>query len=155
MFPKVSPVALIAIAALGMVLTYTTAGFVSISEAVPSINQALPSSGNIKTLNVLVYRDYACSQNLESIEWGDIAPGDAVNRTIYVRNAGSTEITLSMTKASWIPAEANGPLMLVWNKEGEKLGAGEVETATLTLSVSQDIADITTFSVTILISGTA
>ncbi len=153
MFQKISVVTLIAIAALGMVLTYTTAGVVSISEATPLINRALPSSGTIQTLNVGVYSDYACSQNLESINWGDISPGGYVNKTIHVKNTGSSIITLSMAKTSWNPASANGPITLVWNREGTKLSAGNVATATLTLAVSENITGITTFSVTILISG--
>jgi hypothetical protein len=154
-FRKISAVAVIAVAALGMVLTYATAGVISISEAAPVMNKALSSSGNIRTLNVGVYSDYVCSQNLESINWGDLYPGGSVNRTIYVKNSGTAEITLSMTTASWNPTNANGPITLVWNKEGTKLSVGQVTTATLTLSVSANIAGITTFSHTILISGYA
>ena len=153
MFQKISAVTLIAVAALGMVLTYASAGVVSISEAAPLVNRALPSSGTIQTLNVGVYSDYACSQNLPSISWGDIAPGGSVNKTIYVKNTGSPQITLSMAKTSWNPASANGPITLVWNREGTKLSAGGVATATLTLRVLENITGITTFSVTILISG--
>ncbi len=155
MFQKISAVTVIAIAALGLVLTYATAGVVSISEAAPLTNRALSSSGSIRALNVGVYSDYACSQSLGSLDWGDLSPGDTVNRTIYVKNTGSAEISLSMTTTGWSPAGANGPLTLVWNRENTKLGAGEVTTATLSLAVSESITDITTFSVQILISGYA
>jgi hypothetical protein len=136
-----------------MVLTYATAGVISISEAAPLMNKALSSSGNIRTLNVGVYSDYACSQNLAAINWGDLSPGESVNRTIYVKNTGTAEITLSMTTTNWSPVNANGPLTIVWNKEGTKLSAGKVATATLTLVVSENISDITTFAVTILVTG--
>ena len=138
-----------------MVLTYATAGVISISDAVPLTNKALPSSGTIRTLNVCVYSDYACSLNLESIDWGDLSPGGSVNKTVYVKNTGSTEITLGMTKTNWNPTRADGPLTIIWDKEGSKLGAGKTATATLTLAVSESVTDITTFSVTILISGYA
>jgi len=153
MFQKISPITLIAVVVLGMVLTYATAGFVSISEAVPSTNRAVASSGSIRTLNVGVYSDYACSQSLSSLDWGDVSPGDSVKRTIYVKNTGSAEISLSMSTTGWNPAEANGPLTLSWNQEGTKLNAGEVVAATLTLGVLESITNITTFSVQILISG--
>jgi len=155
LFRKISAVAVIAVAALGMVLTYAAAGAISISEAAPLMNKALSSSGNIRTLNVGVYSDYACSQNLESINWGDLLPGGSVYRTIYLKNTGTAEITLSMTTTNWNPTNANGPITLIWNKEGTKLSAGQVITAMLTLSVSESIAGITTFSHTILISGYA
>jgi hypothetical protein len=138
-----------------MVLTYATAGVISISEAVPLMNRALPSSGTIRTFNVCVYSDFACTLNVESIDWGDLSPGGSVNRTVYVKNTGSTEITLGMTETNWTPATADGPLTLVWDKEGLKLGAGKITPATLTLNVSESITNITTFSVTILISGYA
>jgi archaellin len=155
MLPKISIVTVISIVVLGMVLTYATAGFVSISEAIPSTNRALASSGSIRTLNVGVYSDYACSQSLGSINWGDLLPGESVNRTIYVKNTGSGGISLSMSTTGWSPAEANGPLTLVWNREATKLNAGEVVAATLTLHVSESITNIATFSVQILISGFA
>jgi hypothetical protein len=60
-----------------------------------------------------------------------------------------------MTETNWTPATADGPLTLVWDKEGLKLGAGKITPATLTLNVSESITNITTFSVTILISGYA
>jgi hypothetical protein len=155
MFQKISVVTVLAIAALGLVLTYATAGVVSLSEAAPLTNRALSSSGSIRTLNVGVYSDYACSQSLGALDWGDLSPGDTVNRTIHIKNTGSAEILLSMTTTSWSPAGANGPLTLVWNRENTRLGAGEVASATLSLAVSESITDITTFSVQILISGYA
>jgi len=138
-----------------MVLTYATAGVISISEAVPLTNKTLSSSGTIRTLNVGVYSDYPCSQSLASIDWGDLSPGGSVNRTIYVKNTGTAEIKLSMTTTGWNPTNANGPITLVWNKEGTKLSAGQMTTATLNLSVSENITGITTFSHTILLSGYA
>jgi hypothetical protein len=155
MLQKISAITVIAIAALGMVLTYATAGFVSISEAIPSTNKALTSSGSIRTLNVGVYSDSACSQSLGSLDWGDLSPGDSVNRTVYVKNTGNMEITLSMTTTNWSPANANGPLTLIWDKEGTKLSSGQGTFATLTLGVSESISGVTTFSVQILISGYA
>ena len=155
MFQKISAVTVIAIAALGLVLTYSTAGVVSLSEAAPLTNRALSSSGSIRALNVGVYLDYACSQSLGSIDWGDLSPGDTVNRTIHIKNTGNAPISLSMTTTGWNPTRANGPLALVWNRENTNLGTGEVTTATLSLAVSQSITDITTFSVQILISGYA
>jgi hypothetical protein len=135
-----------AIAVLGIALTLTTAGLLS-------VNQLVSSSGTITTVNVGVYSDSACTQNLTSINWGTVSPGGSVTKTIYVKNTGSVQITLGMTKTSWNPTSANGPITLTWNKEGTKLNAGSVATATLTLSVSSSISGITTFSVNIVIAG--
>jgi hypothetical protein len=152
---KISAVSIIAVAALGMVLTYSTAGVITLQQAAKSINRPLPSSGNIAAINVGIYSNHACTQTLEGIDWGDILPGSSIEKIIYIKNTGSTPITLSMTATDWIPTNAYGPLTLTWNKEGVKLNKNEVTAATLTLTVAENTADITTFSVTILISGLA
>ena len=152
-FKKISLVSIIVFTAMGMVLTYSTAGLVSFQTATSRVNRQLPSSGNIAAVNVGIYSDFACTQKLESIDWGDIAPGEAVNRAVYLKNTGNTQITLSMTANNWNPPNANGPITLTWNKEGTLLNPGQVATATLTLTTVEDITSITTFSVTILIVG--
>jgi hypothetical protein len=143
---KISTGAIIAIVILGLVLTVTTAGLLSVSQSVSS-------SGTVTTVNVGVYSDSACTLPLTSINWGTISPGTTVTRTIYVKNTGNTQITLSMTTNGWNPTSANGPLTLTWNREGATLNAGISVAATLTLSVSSSISSITTFSVTIVITG--
>lgn len=140
---------------MGLVLTYSTAGLISFQNANTKINRHLPSSGNIAAINVGLYLDYACTQNVESIDWGDITPGESVTRVIYLKNTGNTQISLSMTANNWNPSFANGPITLSWNKEGALLNPGEVTSATLVLETVENIAGITTFSVSILIIGTA
>lgn len=144
---KISTGTIIAITMVGLILTLTTAGLIS-------VNQTVPSSGTIKTVNVGVYSDSACTINCTSIDWGSISPGSTVNRTIYVKNTGTAQITLNMTKTNWNPPSANGPITLTWNREGTTLNAGQSTTATLTLSVSSSITGITAFSVNIVITGT-
>jgi len=161
---KISTGTIMAIAMLGLVLTFTTAGLLS-------VNQAIPSTGNIivqtpappppsqspspsPTVSLGVYNNSACTQTLTSIDWGTLSPGGTVTRTIYVKNTGNTQVTLSMTKANWDPASANGTITLTWNREGTTLNAGQSTAATLTLSVSSSISGITSFSVNVVISGT-
>jgi hypothetical protein len=144
---KISTGAILAITMVALILTVTTAGLLSVSQSVSS-------SGSITTVNVGVYSDSACTLPLTSINWGTISPGTTVTKTIYVKNTGNTQITLSMTTNGWSPTSANGPLTLTWNKEGTTLSAGISTAATLTLTVSSSISGITTFSVNIVISGT-
>ena len=154
-FKKISAVSLIVFTAMGLVLTYTTAGLISFQNANSTVNRHLPSSGNIAAINVGLYINAACTQKLESIDWGDIAPGESVNKIIYLKNTGTTEIALSMTTNNWNPSIANGPISITWNKEGILLEQGAVTSATLILDTSEDVSGITTFSVSILIVGTA
>jgi hypothetical protein len=147
---KLSTGALIAIIVAGIFLTLTTAGLVT-------VNQLIPTSGSVtavSTVNVGVYSDSACTQNLTSVSWGTLSPGGSVTKTVYVKNTGTSRITLSMTKTNWSPSSANGPITLSWNRENTALNAGQATTATLTLSVSQSISGITNFSFNIVITGT-
>src|SRR3990170_3844661 len=140
--------AIIAIVAIaGLFLTLTTAG-------VLSINQSIPTSGTVSTVNVDVYSNSACTQQLTSISWGSVAPGASAARTVYVKNTGTNQITLTMTRTNWNPASANGPISVTWDKESTTLTANQIATATLTLSVSSSISGITTYSVDIVITGT-
>jgi hypothetical protein len=143
---KISTGAIIAIVVIGLVLTATSAGLLSVSQSVSS-------SGTVTAVNVGVYSDLGCTQTLTSIDWGSIARGGSVTRTIYVKNTGDAQITLSMTKTSWNPPSANGPITLTWNKESTTLTAGQSTAATLILSVSSSISGITIFSVNIVITG--
>jgi hypothetical protein len=139
--------ALLALVVAGIFLTATTAGLLS-------VNQTIPTSATITTVNVGVYSNNACTQSLTSIDWGSLSPGDSVTVTIYVKNTGAVPITLSMTKANWNPPSANGPITLTWNREGNTLAAGQSISATLTLSVSSSVSGITAFGVNVVITGT-
>ena len=136
-----------AVVAIGLFVTLLASGALISSRTIAS-------SGVIATTNLGVYSDSACTQSLTSINWGTVSPGGSVARTIYVKNLGTNQLTLSMTGANWSPASADGPITLTWNREGTALGANQVATATLTLRVSSSISGITTFNVNIVITGT-
>jgi archaellum component FlaG (FlaF/FlaG flagellin family) len=138
---------IIAIIGAAIILTVTTAGLLS-------VNQTVPSSGIVTTVNVGVYQEYACTNNLTSIDWGTLSPGGSATRTIYVKNIGTQPITITMTKVNWNPASANGPITLSWSPNDTTLNAGQVATATLTLDVSASVSGITDFSFDIVITGT-
>jgi hypothetical protein len=144
-----------------ILLTGLTAAAVAISLFVTLLtsgalvsSRTIASSGVVATANIGVYSDSACTQSLTSINWGTLSPGNSVSRTIYVKNLGTTQVTISMTGANWNPTSANGPLTLTWNQEGTTLNANQVSTATLTLRASSSISGITTFNVDIVITGT-
>ena len=145
--PKLSGGAIIALAATAIFLTMTTAGLLS-------INQSVSSSGVISSVDLGVYQEWACTNNLTSVAWGTLSPGDTATRTIYVKNIGTAPITLTMTTTDWNPTNANGPITLTWDRENTILDAGSVIAATLTLSVSPSISGITTFNMNVVITGT-
>jgi hypothetical protein len=125
----------------------------AVTLAVLSVQRAIPSSGLVVAVNVGVYSDTGCTLTLTSIDWGSVYPGDSVPRIIYVKNTGNAPITLSMTTTAWNPAGAAGQINVAWDKENAVLNSGQSTSATLTLSVSQSISGVTSFSVNIVITG--
>jgi hypothetical protein len=139
--------AIIAIAVTGLFLTLLTTGLLTSSQTVSSI-------GTVTALNVGVYSDSACTQNCTSIDWGTLAPGNSTTKTVYIKNTGSVPATLSMATTNWVPSNANTYLTLTWNRANYVLNAGTSVSATLTLTASSSAGAITTFSVSIVITGT-
>ena len=145
---KLSTGAVIAIITAGILLTAATAGLIS-------VNQVVPSSGNVITVNVGVYSDSSCTKNLTSINWGSFEPGETKSGPIYVKNTGALPVNIHMTTASWNPTNADGPIALTWNRENTALNPGSSVKAILTLKVAENISSITNFSFDIIITGTA
>src|SRR4030067_1671225 len=114
---------------------------------------AIPSTGLVVAVNVGVYSDSACTLNLTSIDWGSVYPGGSVPRMIYVKNTGNVPMTLSMAATGWNPAGAAGQINVTWDKENDVLNSGQSTSATLTLSVSPTISGVTSFSMSIVITG--
>jgi hypothetical protein len=138
-----------ALVLIAIALTVTT--FAAITTS-----QNLSSNGTVTTsANLGVYSNAGCTTPLTTINWGTITPGAIINQTIYIKNTGSgLSLALSMGTTSWTPASADGPITLTWNQGGTRLNPGQSVAATLTLTVSSSIADVTNFSVQINITGT-
>ena len=118
------------------------------------VSQTVRTSGILATANLGVYSDSACTQSLSSIDWGLVSPGGSVSRNVYVKNLGSTQVTLTLSTTNWSPTTANGPVTVSWNRQNMVLGAGQVTSATLVLSVSSTASGFTSFSVDAMITGT-
>ena len=142
---KISTGVIIALAATGIFLSLVTAGLIA--------TQTVPSNGTVTAVNVGVYSDSECTQNLTSISWGTLYPGNSTTRTIYVKNTGTLPVTLTMTSGSWVPTTANTVLTLTWNRQNTVLNAGQSTSATLTLTAASSTGTLTDFTFNIIITG--
>jgi hypothetical protein len=167
-FNKKLVLPLVALATVAIILTAVTAALLNTQATLPSdgLIQATPSptpvSGGgggggqpVSSVNVEIYSDAEETVALTSLQWGTLSPGGSVNRTIYVKNTGNTAETLNMTATEWTPAEASSVLTLTWDKEGSSLAPGAVVAATVSLHVASNPGSVTSFSMNIIISGTA
>jgi hypothetical protein len=111
----------------------------------------LGSGGNIKVDGVGVYSDRGCSVAIAFLDWGTLEPGSMSNNTVYIRNEGNHASTLYLDVANWNPISAANYMIVSWNYDGRILNSQQNVEVKLTLSVSQEIGNISSFSFDLII----
>jgi hypothetical protein len=139
---------------IAAVVAITFAGLMMSALGTLVATQTISNTGTVTAVGVSIYTNSTCTTALSSINWGNLYPGNATTRTMYVKNTGNTPVTLNMTVNSWSSPSASSNLKLTWNQEKTQLTAGTGVTATLTLTVSSTISNVTSFSFNIIITGT-
>ncbi len=149
-------IVLIAVATTGIFLTLGASSLLSANQNNTRDNTADSTvDGTVSATNVGVFTNSACTINCTSIRAGSVIPGTSKNFTVYVKNMGTRPVSLSLATLDWIPANANGPISLTWDRDDYSLPPEAWVNATLNLSVSSSIsATITTFSFNAAITGT-
>jgi hypothetical protein len=139
-----------------IILTTIAIALTSTTYAALSVSQNVHSTGSVNVSpNLGVYSDIYCQHHASTINWGNITPGSNITRVVYIKNTGGgVSLSLSMSTSNWNPASANGPMIISWDQEGTKLAPGQSVAATLKLSTSSSIDDVTNFNVQITIKGT-
>ena len=146
-FKKVPIGVIIALTTVGILLAIATA-------AVLSANQTVPLNGTINAVNLGVFSDSACTQTATALNVGTLNPGGAANQTVYIKNTGNVQETLTMTTSNWTPSSASTYLTLTWNQQSTILPAGQSIQAILTLTAASNTGSLTTFSCTVTLTGT-
>jgi len=139
-----------------LILMICLCGIVSGAVASSFVQRRVYSTGRVfvSTLGVEVFWDAFCTNNVTEIAWGELMPGETASKTMFVKNTGNTDVTLSLTTASWNPPNVAVYIGVTWDAESANLVAGGVREVLLTLSVSPDITETTDFSLEIIITGT-
>jgi len=114
----------------------------------------VPSTGIIVSVNVEVFWDAACTQKCTSIDWGMCYPGENKSKTVYIKNTSNVPMNLTLATENWNPTNAPNYINLYWTYDNHTLAVNEVYQTTLTLAISPDIHDISTFIFNIVIVGT-
>lgn len=117
-------------------------------------NQTFSNTGALTTVNVGAFSDSGCTQTLSTVDWGTMVPGSSANKTIYIKNTGTTMVSLNMTVNAWNPANAINYMALTWNREGTVLNVGNSVATLLVLTISSSASGITSFGFNATITGT-
>ena len=136
--------AVIMVAVLSVLLTVSTMGVLG----------APRGSGKVEMLNGEVYLDSGCTVKCTSIDWGHIAAGAVVSKTIYVKNLGSSVVYLKISAIDWTPLKASSLMKLSWNISSYyPVPAGEVVPVKLTLRAAANTHGLSDFSFTIVLTS--
>jgi hypothetical protein len=138
------------LAALFVAVTLMMASVLALLQS----SRTISSHGTIRGVNVGVYSDSGCTIPYSSLDWGTIDNGSQTVKTVYVKNEGTSNMTLSISNNTWVPVDATSYLALTWNRESYLLANGTSVNANLTLAVSPTFTNGTDFSFNIVITGT-
>jgi hypothetical protein len=105
------------------------------------------------SVNVGVYQEAGCINQVSSIDWGNINAGSSVNRTVYIKNLGNKPVTLQLSTQNWSPPEASNYMSIDWDYDGRSLNPNAVLQVRLTLTVHANMTGITTFSFEIVVTS--
>jgi hypothetical protein len=157
-------VALLCVILSGLTLTQLTSDYQpSGTNEVPDPDAVAPNYpttktistvGSLKTIDIGAYWDKNLTDKVTWIDWGKIEPGAQNNVVIYFHNEGNSAVTLSQSTSNWSPSVASNYLTLSWDYNGQKIEEDEKLQVTLTLSVSTNIAGVTSFDFDIIVEGT-
>ncbi|UCE96567.1 MAG: hypothetical protein JSV51_02930 [Candidatus Bathyarchaeota archaeon] len=111
------------------------------------------NEGNVNAIGVGIYWEDGCINNVSKIDWGYLAAGATHNVTIYIRNEGNVPMTMNMTSEEWNPSHASTYITVIWDYEGHVVDPYSVTEVVITLSVSQNVTNITSYSFDITIVG--
>jgi len=112
------------------------------------------STGVIASAGIRVYRELECINNVSLINWQTLSPGQSKDVTVYVKNTGTVPLSLDFNATNWSPPGSSTYFDLSWDYTGAQIQPNQVLAVKFTLSVSQYIQGITSFSFDIYITGT-
>lgn len=136
----------------GIIIVALIVAAIGITYAALQYFYSISNQGNILSISCVVQD--AAGLSITNINWGTLDPGSTTDKLVYVKNDGSVQISLSIATEAWIPVQASDYLTLSWNYTGQILNPNDQIPAILTLTVSSDVADITTFEFTTVITAT-
>jgi hypothetical protein len=132
-----------------------TAGiiFIVLMSSSLLVSAASNKSNSAKNASLDIYSDRTCTNKISSISWGQLNVGESVNKTVYVKNTGTTTLTLSLVQADWYPESTINSTTCLWNRENTKLAPNQIVSAILILTATGNFNAPTNFSVDLNIVG--
>ena len=113
----------------------------------------LHSTGTVKGIGVGIYWDSGCTSRVTSIDWGLAEPGTVQNKTVYIKNEGNANVTLTLQTSNWSPTSAATYISLGWTYNNQTILVNQVIQVILRLTIASNVTGITTFSFDIMVTA--
>jgi len=150
---KIKSERIVAIATLALIVYTLALALTGQVMSAIQANRTISNAGAVKAIGVGVYWNSNGTNMVTSINWGTIEPGSSTNRTCYIQNEGNSASTLSMNATNWNPSNASDYISLSWDYGGQLVNPDELIQVIFTLSISDSVEGITSFSFDITIAG--
>jgi hypothetical protein len=123
--------------------------------AAVTFSKTVSSTGSVTAIgNIAIFSDSTGQTSLNTITWGEVAPGSSITVSIYVKNTGNVPMTLAIATANWVPATYGQYLTISWNYQGQAVQAGNLQKIDVTLAAT-NLSPGGSFSANIIITGTS
>ena len=113
----------------------------------------LYTTGVVAGVDIGVYQDSLCTQNLTGINWGVCYPGETKTVVAYVKNVGTVNATLTITATDWTPALVSTYLSFQTDYGGQLLQPDNMHPLTFTLVIASAAVAFETFDFNIEIDS--
>jgi hypothetical protein len=101
-----------------------------------------------------IFWDNKCTNRVSSIDWGSLEPGTDKTVTLFIKNKGKNQVTLTYHVSNWKTNELGNYLNVAWDYNGQRIGFKEVFQVRFTLYASENAETTENFSFDITIVGT-
>lgn len=150
---KIKSERIVAIATLALIIYTLALALTGQVMSTIQANRTISNAGTVKAIGVGVYWNSDGTNTVTSINWGILEPGSNINRTCYIKNEGNSASTLSMNVTNWNPSNASDYISLNWDYNGQLVNPDQLIPVIFTLSISDSVEGITSFSFDITIVG--
>ncbi|MEM3442928.1 MAG: hypothetical protein QXM86_03630 [Candidatus Bathyarchaeia archaeon] len=134
--------------AIAVIILLASAGT---AYAVLTYIYRIHSIGTVQTIGVQIKDDQG--NIVTHIDWGTLTPNSTIDFHCFAINNGTVPITLTLTTENWNPIEAINYISLSWDYLGDTINPGQSHPIIFTLTVSESIAGISSFSFDIIITA--
>jgi hypothetical protein len=139
---------------VGVIALVCAIGGASVMAAL-NYSTTITASGTITGVGIKVFSDNTCTVEVNSVNWGNIAPGGSVTVSLWIKSTSTVPVTLSMQTGSWSPIGYASTLTFSWNYNNATILPGAVLKTDWTLTASTTATPGTSFSFNIVITATS